>query len=57
LTIRKAKLTDVPNIHRLVNHYADERIMLPRTLTDLYENVWEFTSWPKKTAGWWVAEP
>ena len=43
MTIRKAKLTDVPDIHRLVNHYAEERIMLPRTLTDLYENVWEFT--------------
>ena len=43
LTIRKAKLNDVPDIHRLVNHYAGERIMLPRTLTDLYENVWEFT--------------
>ena len=43
LTIRKAKLTDVPDIHRLVNHYAGEGIMLPRTLTDLYENVWEFT--------------
>jgi amino-acid N-acetyltransferase len=43
LAIRKAKLTDVPDIHRLVNHYAGERIMLPRTLTDLYENVWEFT--------------
>ena len=41
--IRKAKLIDVPNIHRLVNHYAGERIMLPRTLTDIYENVWEFT--------------
>ncbi len=43
MTIRKAKLSDVPEIHRLVNHYAGERIMLPRTLTDLYENVWEFT--------------
>lgn len=43
MIIRKAKLTDVPNIHKLVNHYAGERIMLPRTLTDLYENVWEFT--------------
>jgi len=43
LTIRKAKLIDVPDIHRLINHYAEERIMLPRTLTDLYENVWEFT--------------
>lgn len=43
MKIRKAKLTDVPNMHRLVNHYAGERIMLPRTLTDIYENVWEFT--------------
>jgi amino-acid N-acetyltransferase len=43
LTIRKAKLGDVPDLHRLINHYAGERIMLPRTLTDLYENVWEFT--------------
>ncbi len=43
MKIRKAKLNDVPDIHRLVNHYAGERIMLPRTMTDLYENVWEFT--------------
>ena len=43
MTIRKAKLIDVPEIHRLINHYAEERIMLPRTLTDLYENVWGFT--------------
>jgi amino-acid N-acetyltransferase len=41
--IRKAKLSDVPDLHRLINYYAGERIMLPRTLTDLYENVWEFT--------------
>jgi len=43
LTVRKAKLNDVPDIHRLISHYAEERIMLPRTLTDLYENVWGFT--------------
>jgi len=43
LTIRKAKLTDVPDIHRLVNHYAGKRLLLPRTLTDVYQNVWEFT--------------
>jgi amino-acid N-acetyltransferase len=43
LTIRKANLKDVPEVHRLINHYAAERVMLPRTLTDLYENVWEFT--------------
>ena len=43
MNIRKAKLIDVPDIHRLISHYAQERIMLPRTLADLYENVWEFT--------------
>jgi len=43
LMIRKAKLTDVPGIHRLVNYYAGEHLLLPRTLTDIYENVWEFT--------------
>jgi amino-acid N-acetyltransferase len=43
LTLRKAKLRDAPDIHRLISHYAEQRIMLPRTLTDLYENVWEFT--------------
>ena len=43
MTIRKAKLTDVPDIHRLVNHYAGERLLLPRTLTDVYQNVWAFT--------------
>jgi amino-acid N-acetyltransferase len=43
ITIRKAELRDVPAIHQLINHYAAERILLPRTLTDLYENVWEFT--------------
>jgi amino-acid N-acetyltransferase len=43
VTIRKAKLTDVPGIHQLISHYAEERIMLARTLTDLYENVWGFT--------------
>ncbi len=43
LTIRKAELRDVPEIYRLINPYAAEHVLLPRTLTDLYENVWEFT--------------
>ena len=43
LTIRKAKVHDVPGLHRLINHYAAERVLLPRTLADLYENLSEFT--------------
>jgi amino-acid N-acetyltransferase len=42
VTIRKAMLNDVPEIHRLISHYARKSILLPRTLIDLYENVWEF---------------
>ncbi len=36
-------LGDVPAMFRLINHYAEERVMLPRPLIELYENVWEFT--------------
>ncbi|HEV2417052.1 MAG TPA: N-acetyltransferase [Terriglobia bacterium] len=40
--LRKAELRDVPSIFEMINHYAAERIMLPRPLTDLYESVREF---------------
>jgi amino-acid N-acetyltransferase len=43
LTIRKAELRDVPQLYQLINHYAAERVTLPRSLADLYENLWEFT--------------
>jgi len=43
LTIRKAELRDVPAIFGLINYYAAERVVLPRTLRELYENVREFT--------------
>ncbi|MGH9327407.1 MAG: hypothetical protein ACRD2B_12085 [Terriglobia bacterium] len=40
--IRKAELRDVPVVFEMINHYAAEKIMLPRPLTDLYESVREF---------------
>jgi amino-acid N-acetyltransferase len=43
LTIRKAELRDVPTVFRLVSHYVAQRVMLPRSIPELYENVWEFT--------------
>src|SRR5579872_952644 len=42
MIIRKAELRDVPAIFEMINHYAAEKIMLPRPLTDLYESVREF---------------
>lgn len=43
LTIRKAELRDVTALYELISHYADEDVMLPRPMMELYENVWEFT--------------
>lgn len=43
LNIRKAELRDVPALSELINRYVAERILLPRPLTNLYEDVWEFT--------------
>ena len=41
--IRKASLTDIPGIHALVNAYAREELMLPRSLSELYENLRDFS--------------
>ncbi|NPV80956.1 MAG: N-acetyltransferase [Firmicutes bacterium] len=42
MTIRKARITDVENIQQLVNNYADKGLMLPRSLSMLYESLREF---------------
>lgn len=39
MKIRKAKISDVPLIHKLVNEFAGKGEMLPRALNDLYENI------------------
>ncbi len=43
LLLRKARLSDVPSLFKLIHQYAAEEVMLPRALPELYENVWEFT--------------
>ena len=43
MTIRKAELRDVPAIFKLISRYVAEQVLLPRPLTNLYEDVWEFT--------------
>lgn len=42
MEIRKAVMADVPQIHRLVNDYAQKGLMLRRPLMLLYENVRDF---------------
>jgi amino-acid N-acetyltransferase len=40
--LRKAKLTDVSSIHRLVNGFADRGELLHRSLNELYENLRDY---------------
>ena len=41
--IRKAKIADVKPIQLIVNEYADQGQMLPRSLNELYENLRDFS--------------
>jgi len=41
--LRKARVEDVPRLHRLINAYAERGLMLPRSLSVLYETLRDFT--------------
>ena len=38
----KAKIADVPQLHRLINHFAAKGEMLPRPISEIYENIRDF---------------
>jgi amino-acid N-acetyltransferase len=40
--VEKAKIQDVPQIHRLINYFADRGEMLARSLSEIYENIRDF---------------
>jgi len=44
--IRKAKIKDIKQIQALINYFAKQDLMLPRSLNEVYENLRDF----------WVAE-
>ena len=39
MKVEKAKISDVPQIHQLINYFAEKDEMLPRPLSELYENI------------------
>jgi len=43
VTFRKARMTDVENLHALINSYAGQGLMLPRSRSMIYESLREFT--------------
>jgi amino-acid N-acetyltransferase len=40
--VRRAKITDVKPIQKIVNSYAKRHQLIPRSLNDLYENLRDF---------------
>lgn len=43
ITYRKARISDVENMHQLISYYAQKNHMLPRSRSSLYEGIREFT--------------
>jgi amino-acid N-acetyltransferase len=41
--IRKARPSDVNEMHRIINYYADKQLMLPKTQLRLYEFLRDYT--------------
>jgi amino-acid N-acetyltransferase len=39
---RTARLGDVPALHALIGHWAEQKLMLPRPMSELYETVRDF---------------
>ena len=42
MPIRKAVIKDVPDIHRILNHYAEKDLLLPRSLSALYDHLRDY---------------
>ncbi len=40
--LRKATIEDVEKIYKLINDFAAKDVMLPRSLSELYENIRDF---------------
>jgi amino-acid N-acetyltransferase len=41
--VRKARLSDVGGMFRIINHYADKQLMLPKTMLQLYETLRDYS--------------
>ena len=42
IKVEKARISDVPQIHKLINNFAGRGEMLARPLSELYENIRDF---------------
>jgi amino-acid N-acetyltransferase len=42
LFVEKASINDAEEMHQLINYFADKDEMLPRALSDIYENIRDY---------------
>ena len=42
IVVENARIADVPHIHELVNHYAHNEEMLPRAMSEIYEDLRDY---------------
>ena len=42
MKVEKAKITDAAQMHKLINEFADKGEMLPRALSEIYENIRDY---------------
>jgi amino-acid N-acetyltransferase len=42
LKVEKARISDIPQMHELINYFAERDEMLPRPLSELYENIRDY---------------
>ncbi len=40
--VEKAKISDTTQMHKLINYFADKGEMLPRPLSEIYENIRDY---------------
>ncbi len=41
-SVEKANITDVPQMHKLINYFADKGEMLSRPLSEIYEDIRDY---------------
>ena len=41
-TIRKARMSEVGQIHRILSHFAGDGLLLPRSLSEIYDHLRDF---------------
>ncbi len=46
--LRKAKVGDAKYIYELINEYAKENLLLPRSLSSIYETIRDFWVWEEE---------